>query len=53
MAYCGPRAPDPVRNVSACLEEEQPCFLKRGSVRGLEKWQRRKEAGTERGETRG
>lgn len=44
MAYCGPRS------VYACLEEEQPCCLKHGSVRGMEKWQRRKEVGLEREE---
>ena len=36
-------APDPVKSVYACLEEEQPCFLKHGSGMGIEKWQRRKE----------
>lgn len=44
MAYCGPRS------VYACLEEEQRCCLKHGSVRGMEKWQRRKEVGLEREE---
>lgn len=49
MAHFGPRALGSIRSVCMCPEEEQPCYLQHGSMRSMEKWQRRREAGTDRG----